>query len=289
MTEANSSFQSRESARGLPWLARRLNEKLSVAGKQMVVPADLNHRLGNHVLVNHEWSQKDKDTFQSNGQLSLSASLGSDWANDTAPNAVALRFIEGHARPTDSSTDGYTHEISGAYLMPLCEGQKQVLWIISTMAPEKHRKLPKPSEADSYYTRESGCIDLPTPDCYYIIPSRFTKASTLERQQKSADPVSNYMTPFVHATPGVARQPLCHGSALFADDNFDPQNHIIHVDKFPEIFEELFDMSASSKMSIPSTSGPSSPNEAFRKEDYLTLHREFHQASWDFGLSFREY
>jgi hypothetical protein len=57
------SSQLRESSKGLPWLARRLNQKLSIDGKQMIIPVDLRHPLGNRVLVNHDWSQEDKDSF----------------------------------------------------------------------------------------------------------------------------------------------------------------------------------------------------------------------------------
>lgn len=273
MAQENGSSQLRESSRGLPWLARRFNQKLALDGKQICIPADLRHPLGNHVLVNHEWSQEDRDSFQSNGQVSLSAMLGRHWVKDTIPNAVVLRFIEGHARPADSSGTGHTHEISGSYLMPLCQDQKQVLWVISTMTPAKHQNLPIATEADSYY----------------IIPSGFTKAATLEREPRSEDPVNNYFTPSVHATPGVARQPLCKGSALFADGKFDPLSYVVHIDEFPKIFTDLFDTASGPEMSIPSTSAAAPSNEMFRKEDYLTLHREVHQASWDFGLRFREY
>lgn len=126
-------------------------------------------------------------------------------------------------------------------------------------------------------------------DSYYIVPSGFTKASSLERQPKSEDPVNNYFTPSVHATPGVARQPLCKGSALFADDKFDPISHVVDIDKFPEVFAQLFDTASGPEMVIPSTSAAAPSNEMFRKEDYLTLHREVNQASWDFGFRFREY
>jgi hypothetical protein len=288
-TTKKGSSQLRESSKGLPWLARRLNQKLSVDGKQMIVPVDLRHPLGNHVLVNHDWSQEDKDSFQKDGQLSLSASLGSKWVKDTTPNAVVLRFIEGHALPADSSGNGKTHEISGSYLTPQYEGKKQVLWIVSTMTPKMHRDLPKSSDADYYYTSSTGFIKASAPDCYYIIPSGFTKASTLDRQPKSKDPVNNYMTPSVHATPGVAKEPLCRAGALFADDKFDPLHHIVHIDKFPELFAELFDAASGPEISIPSTSTAAPSSGMFRKEDYLTLQREVHQASWDFGLSFREY
>jgi hypothetical protein len=172
---------------------------------------------------------------------------------------------------------------------PQYEGQKQVLWVVSTMTPKMHRDLPKSSEADYYYTSQTGFVEASAPDCYYIIPSGITKASTLDRQPKSKDPVNNYMTPSVHAIPGVAREPLCRGGALFADDEFDPLRHIVHIEKLPELFTELFDTGTGPDMSIPSTPTATPANGTFRKEDILTLQREVHQALWDFGLSFREY
>lgn len=48
----------------------------SIAGKQICIPFDLNHAFGNHVLVNQEWSQKDRETFRDNGQPFLDAILG---------------------------------------------------------------------------------------------------------------------------------------------------------------------------------------------------------------------
>ena len=94
MSQANSSSQT--SGRGLPWLANRLNQKLSITGKQMIIPLDLRHPLGNHVLINHDWSQEDKDSFSKEGYMSLQAMIGSRWASDTIPNAVVLRFIDGY-------------------------------------------------------------------------------------------------------------------------------------------------------------------------------------------------
>lgn len=145
-----------------------------------------------------------------------------------------------------------------------------MFWVIGTTKPELHQAL-TPSH----------------PNAYYIIPSGFTKASTLARQPKSRDAVNNYFTPSVHATPGVARQPLRRGSPLFSDDAFEPSDHVIHVDKMPGLFAELFDTASAPDMAIPS--GTANENPTFRKHDYLTLHREVHQAAWDFGLSFREY
>lgn len=128
-------------------------------------------------------------------------------------------------------------------------------------------------------------------DFYYIIPSGVTKASTLERQPKSKNPVNNAFTPSVHAVPGVPKQPLCPGSPLFSDPKFDPRNHIVTVDQILGFFAELFDDASGPEISIPVAfpSLSSSANVTVRKEDYLTLHREVHQASWDFGFSFREY
>jgi hypothetical protein len=267
MSQANSSSQPNTNGRGLPWLANRLNKKLSLAGKQMVVPLDLRHPLGNHVLINHDWSQEDNDTFRKDGYMSLTAMTGSRWARDTTPNAVVLRFIDG------SSTDGFINEIFGSYLAPLYENQKQVFWIISTMKPGLHRYPSTPS----------------SDDFYYIIPSGVTKASTLERQPKLTDPVNNSFTPSAHAVPGVPREPLCLGSALFSDKKFDPRNHIVDVDQLLEFFAALFDDASGSEISVPVVSAFSSANVTVHKEDYLTLHREVHQASWDFGFSFREH
>jgi hypothetical protein len=234
----------------------------------MIVPLDLRHPLGNHNPINHAWSQQDNDSFRKDGYMSIQAMIGSRWASDTTSNAVVLRFIDG------SSTDGIINEISGSCLSPLWENQKQVFWIISTLKPDLHRNLAIPS----------------SDDFYYIIPSGVTKASTPERQPKSKDPVNNAFTPSVHAIPGVPRQPLCPGSALFSDAKFDPRNHIITIDQILEFFAELFDNASDPETSIlvafPSLS---SASVTVRKEDYLTLHREVHQASWDFGFSFGEY
>jgi len=267
MSQANSSSQPNTNGRGLPWLANRFNQKLSIAGKQMIVPLDLRHPLGNHDLINRDWSQEDKDSFRKEGCVSLTAMTGRRWVNDTTPNAVVLRFIDG------SSTDGLINEISGSYLSPLYENQKQVFWIISTLKPDLHQYPSTPS----------------SDDFYYIIPSGVTKASTLERQPKLADPMNNNFTPSIHAVQDVPREPQCPGSALFSDENFDPRNHIVDIDQLLEFFAELFDDASGSEISIPVVSGFSSVNVTVRKEDYLTLHREAHQASWDFGFSFREY
>lgn len=72
------------------------------------------------------------------------------------------------------------------------------------------------------------------PNSYYIVPSGFCKASTLACRPKSKDPVKNYFTPSVHATPGMARQPFCRGSPLFSDDKFELTSHEVHIDKMPE-------------------------------------------------------
>lgn len=117
----NNGLPRTENSRGLPWLARQLNQKLSIDGKHMCTAIDLNHPLGNHVLVNHEWSQQDKESLSKNDQLSLDAALGRRWRKDTTPNAVVLRFIEGHAAPPNSSNQGHAHEIPGSYLTPLCQ------------------------------------------------------------------------------------------------------------------------------------------------------------------------
>jgi hypothetical protein len=150
----------------------------------MIVPLDLRHPLGNHNPINHAWSQEDNDSFRKDGYMSIQAMIGSRWASDTTSNAVVLRFIDG------SSTDGIINEISGSYLSPLCENQKQVFWIISTLKPDLHRNPAIPS----------------SDDFYYIIPSGVTKASTPERQPKSKDPVNNAFTPSVHASQA------CQGS-----------------------------------------------------------------------------
>ena len=127
-------------------------------------------------------------------------------------------------------------------------------------------------------------------DFYYIVPSGVTKASTFERQPKSKDPVNNAFTPSVHAVPGVPKEPLCSGSALFSDAKFDPRNHIVTIDQILDFFAKLFDDASGSEISLPvAFPGLLSANVTVRKGDYLTLHREVHQASWDFGFSFREY
>lgn len=269
MSQANSSSQLRASGRGLPWLASRFNQKLSVAGKQMIVPLDLRHPLGNHNLINHDWSEEDNESFRKDGHMSLQAMMGSRWARDTTPNAVVLRFIDGY------SADGFINEISGSYLNPLYENQKQVFWIISTLKPGLHQYPATPM----------------SDDFYYIIPSGVTKASTLERQPKSKDPVNNAFTPSVHAVPGVSKEPLCSGSPLFSNAKFDPRNHIVTIDQILEFLAKLFDDASGPEISLPVAypSLSSSANVTVRKEDYLTLHREVHQASWDFGFSFREY
>lgn len=71
MVQDNGLARHLESAHCLPWLATQLNERLSIAGKQTCVPFDLNHAFGSHVIINHEWSQKDRETFHDNGQPSL--------------------------------------------------------------------------------------------------------------------------------------------------------------------------------------------------------------------------
>lgn len=65
--------------------------------------------------------------------------------------------------------------------------------------------------------------------------------------------------------------------------------HFVHVEKFPELFAERFDTASWPELWIPSSSDTLQPNEDFRKEDHLTLRREVHQASCDFGLRFREF
>lgn len=263
-----------EDFHGLPWLADRLNRRFCARGKQICVPIGLDHALGNHVLVNHPWSHSEMNTFRNSGFLPMDVVTGSRSAEDvTPPKVVVLRFIEGHATPADPSKNEQRHEISGSYLnTPQCEDQKQVFWVVSTTTPASHQVEPWAPESDRYY----------------IIPSGFTKASTLERCPRSEKPGNAYFTASPHAPPDVSRQLLCRGSPLFSDETFDLLRHNVQIDKLPELFAELFDTATDSDMSIPGTSAHAHAKETFRKEDYLTTYTAVHQASCDFGLSFRE-
>jgi len=113
MSWVDSPAQPNECSLGLPWLAYRLNQKPWPAGKQMIFPVDPRHPFGNHVLINKEWTQADRESSQLNEHVSANTILGSRWTEDTIPNALVLRFIE------SSSIDEFTREISGSYLNPI--------------------------------------------------------------------------------------------------------------------------------------------------------------------------
>jgi hypothetical protein len=86
------------------------------------------------------------------------------------------------------------------------------------------------------------------------------------------------MKPSAHLIPDVARKPLGRGpvSTKFTSTNCPTSSQSSSTP--PQVPRWL----------IRATS-PYATHGPVCKGDYLTFHKDVHQASWDFGLSFREY
>ncbi|KAG9568543.1 hypothetical protein KCU71_g2694, partial [Aureobasidium melanogenum] len=94
---------------GLHWMCNELNKQCCKHGRMICFPLDHGHALGDHVLVDYQWSEQDKAAFEDNGKLPRY--VFSPKMQDT--DTIALRFAD--FSWTGKGSKSYPLWITGRY------------------------------------------------------------------------------------------------------------------------------------------------------------------------------
>lgn len=143
----------------LPWVCDELNQQCYKYGNMMCFPLDHGHPLGDHVLVEHRWTDTDRATFEHT--RALPRHLFSPGMQDS--NAIILRFADFSA-PLPSWTPQPLWIRGRYWLKPAIE--QHFIWLASTISGKNSSEvgssyLMYPSEFTTMF--DQGLRDAPSP------------------------------------------------------------------------------------------------------------------------------
>lgn len=252
---------------GLHWVTDILNKQCRDGGELICFPLDPGHPVGDHIVVEHQWSEDEKAAYdQDAGRLPdhvFSQRL-------QRRRSVPMRFID-----MSGSTETYPFSMRAAY------------WSRPAL-PQHYMILGSTLKADLISTSR-------THSSYLLFPSSFTT----QFDHGCRTPVSNegytgnvFFRKVVQADDVLPEpvfeqtrtelKPFQQGSAFIKGEKINPLRYMVDLRK-GGVYKHLRElMNGEGEMSINSSQSGRA-NATFPKALYHMKLADVHKAAWDFG------
>ena len=251
----------------LDWLCLAFNEQCARKGSMVLAPLDASHPLGNMVVVEHKWTEAERQDYFQN-RLLPNATVG-----QPQRLAVVVRFFN----------------LSGC-----SEKGHWPLWMKSTHRAKSLTAQPFIILGDRTSLLSQGKPEL-NPD-YLFFPSEFTAFSDPDnvRCDRSVAAGHNGSGYFRHESAtenrfGTERKhnQLRPGIAILKGHEQDPLRHMVNLvdgSLYSHFLELLHGQGEQMVVRNPQSL---MLNRSFHKAPYLTTMQRVHQAAWDYGCKFQ--
>lgn len=254
-------------ARGLQWVCDRINEQCAEAGELICFPLDIGHPLGDHVIVEHNWTPDEKLAYTDRGRH-LPAHIFSN--EISSRKCVILRFM-------DLSCNEHAWPIS----------MRRAYW--TRPALEQHYLI-LGSTMDATVSTEAESM---AP--YLLLPSGFTKqfdhgfrgpvSSEAYRGEKYFRHIllsdDSLPEPQFSTTRTEAR-PITKGSAFMKVADVDPCRYIFNLHD-GSLYQQIRGLMTGSGTTSFDNVQSGTGNRIFQKDTYWTTPSSVLKAAWDFG------
>ncbi|GAB7349837.1 hypothetical protein MBLNU459_g0541t2 [Dothideomycetes sp. NU459] len=279
-----------EHAKGLHWVAQRLNLQCAERGHLVVLTLDPGHPIADHMVVDWEWTQEEREAFLRD-RKTLPVRAYSEELADRICGPLRFQDMSGG---TENWTEGAWPIVMRQvyWTRPACD--QQFLIVGSTL-------------------EEALIARYESPSMYVVLPSGFTSqfrdgvrhpdgqteaepGNTGEhyfRKLYSGKDCGNHS--FQHDAISKPKFSNHHTSRMrvmqggphefIADPEVDPLRSIVNLND-GSIYELLFALVRGEEplMCVKNTQSTMS-NKPFEKKAYLTTVRAMHQAQWDYGVT----
>lgn len=262
--EGDSLSKNQRDLTGLHWLLEPLNQQCRDSGQLVLIPLDLGHPFGTHIVVKHSWTSEDKEKWDQDRTLPI---YGFSPGIADRP-CVVMRFWD--LCPSLGKGTDHLSLKRRYWLRPFVE---QPFLILGSLLRD-----PKDRITSSHYSP------------YLFLPSGFTTYFQLKDFRDWGIDVGHPGSGYYRSEKQVLHPQWLTQShnALrlhrFMKIGTNPEDYILNFQD-GSIYKQLLRLinGTEEKMSIRNPQSFDHHPTSFSKKEYLTTMGKVMQASWDYG------